>query len=232
MTDGERGAPIERLAVWDPWVRLVHWALVVLLPFSWWAAENGLFRLHFLSGYTILTLVVFRIAWGFVGSETARFGSFLRGPAAALRHFAHLRDRAAPPEVGHNAAGGWVVILLLALLLAQTTSGLFADDLIFNRGPLARAVNEGWSSLASSVHLTVFWAIVGGAALHILAVIAYRVLFGRNLVRAMITGRLAVRATPRMRPPRMAGKLRGLVLLALSAALVFVIASRAPLPAF
>ena len=232
MTGEERSAPTRRLAVWDPWVRLVHWALVVLLPFSWWAAENEFFRLHFLSGYTILTLLLFRIAWGLVGSETARFGSFLRGPAAALRHFAHLRDRAAPPEVGHNAAGGWVVLLLLTLLLAQTTSGLFADDLVFNRGTLARTVDEGWNSLASSVHLTVFWAIVGGAALHMLAVIAYRVVFGRNLVRAMITGRLAVPATAPVRPPRMAGPLRALVLLALSAALVFAIASRAPLPAF
>jgi cytochrome b len=211
----------------------VHWALVVLLPFSWWAAETERFRLHFISGYTIMTLLLFRIAWGFLGSETARFGSFLRGPKAALRHFAHLRDRAAPPEVGHNPAGGWMVLALLLLMLAQASSGLFADDLVFNRGPLARAVDEGWSSLATSVHLTVFWAIVGAVALHVLAIIAYRVLFGRKLVQAMFTGRMELPAGASPAEPRMGRAVLGLVLLAGAAAVVyFGLASRAPLPAF
>ena len=230
MADERNRAAATRLKVWDPWVRLVHWALVVLVPFSWWAAETERFRLHFLSGFTILTLVLFRIAWGLVGSETARFSHFLKGPLAALRHLGHLRDRSAPPEVGHNAAGGWMVLVLLALLLIQATAGLFAYDQVMNRGPLARAVSEEWSDRATSIHLTVFWVILGCVALHILAVLAYRIVAGRNLVRAMVTGRLDVPAAPAPRAPRMGHPALAAVLLAAAAGVVYAIASRAPLP--
>lgn len=214
------------LKVWDPWVRLTHWGVAALLPLSWWSAETGRFDLHVLSGYAILTLVLFRLAWGVLGSETARFARFIKGPAAALRHLAHLRRRDAPPEIGHNAAGGWMVVALLALLLVQAISGLFADDLILNRGPLARRVEEGWSSLATSVHLRVFWVILGCAVLHVLAVGAYRALAGRNLVGPMLTGRM--RAPPGTPTPRQGSHALAVILLAASAGLVWWITTLRP----
>lgn len=220
MTVDVPGAAVTRLKVWDPWVRLTHWAIVLLLPLSWWTAETGRFDLHVLSGFTLLALVLFRIAWGFVGSETARFGGFLRGPAAVRRHLAELRHAGAPPDIGHNAAGGWMVLLLLLLLLAQATSGLFADDLILTRGPLARRVDEAWSGLATTVHLRVFWVIVGCAALHVLAVLAYRIVFGRNLVKPMVTGRLEAPALAGLRAPRLGNNLLAVALLAAAAGLV------------
>lgn len=220
MAEHAQGAAAGRLKVWDPWVRLTHWAIVLLLPFSWWTADTARFDLHFISGFTILALVLFRIVWGFVGSETARFGHFLKGPGAALRHLAHLRDRAAPPEIGHNAAGGWMVLALLLLLLTQATTGLFADDEIFTRGPLARRVDTGWSAFATSIHLRAFWVILGCTVLHVLAVLAYRVLFGRNLVKPMVTGVLEVPPGAGLRAPRMGWNLLALALLAAAAALV------------
>jgi cytochrome b len=216
-----------RIRVWDPWVRLVHWAIVLLLPFSWWTAETGRFDLHFLSGYTILALVIFRILWGLVGSETARFASFLKGPGEALRHLAHLRRRAIPVEAGHNAAGGWMVIVLLALLLAQATTGLFADDQVFARGPLARAVNAAWSDRATSIHLRVFWVIVGCALLHIAAVALYRAL-GRNLVKPMVTGVLELPEGERVVAPRIGSPVLALALLAVAAGLVWWISTLRP----
>ena len=63
-------APTASLRVWDPWIRIVHWSIVLLLPFSYWTATTSRFDWHFLSGYAILTLVIFRIAWGLVGSQT------------------------------------------------------------------------------------------------------------------------------------------------------------------
>ncbi len=84
-------APTRRLVVWDPWIRLVHWAIVLLLPFSWWTAETERFQLHYLSGYAILALLIFRLAWGIVGSQTARFAGFLRSPLEGVRHLAHFR---------------------------------------------------------------------------------------------------------------------------------------------
>lgn len=214
------------LKVWDPWVRLTHWGVAVLLPLSWWSAETGRYDLHFLSGYAILALVLFRLAWGIAGSETARFARFVKGPAAALRHLAHLRRPDVPPDVGHNAAGGWMVVALLALLLVQAASGLFADDLILNRGPLARRVEEAWSSLATSIHLRVFWVILGCAVLHVLAVLAYRLLAGRNLVRAMLTGRM--RVAPGTPAPRQGSHGLAVALLGGAAAFVWWISTLRP----
>lgn len=217
-----------RIAVWDPWVRLVHWAIVLLLPFSWWTAEIGRHDLHFLSGYAMLALVLFRVLWGFVGSETARFGAFLKGPARAVGHLRDLARRRVPLEAGHNAAGGWMVLLLIGLLLAQAGSGLFADDLVFTRGPLARRVDEAWSSLATAVHIRAFWVILGLAVLHVLAVAAYRLVLGRNLVRPMVTGRMEVPAEESLPEPRMGSPLLALALLAGCAALVWWISTLAP----
>ena len=140
MADGQAQAgAARRLKVWDPWIRLVHWSIVILLPFSYWTAVTSRFDWHFLSGYAILALLLFRIAWGLVGSQTARFRHFLRSPLEALRHLGHLRRRAAAVEIGHNAAGGWMVLLLFLLLLIQAFSGLSSTALIYTRGPLAGA---------------------------------------------------------------------------------------------
>jgi cytochrome b len=197
--------------VWDPWVRLTHWAFALLVPFSWWTAETSRFDLHFRSGYCILALVLFRILWGFVGSDTARFARFVRGPVEGFRHLAHLIRRDAPVELGHNAAGAFMVLLLLGLLLVQATAGLFADDAIMNRGPLARRVGEGWSDFATRIHLRVFWVIVACVVVHVLAVVAYRLLLGRNLVKPMLTGRMEAAGLP---PPRMGSNLLAAILLA------------------
>ena len=219
-----------RLRVWDPWVRLVHWGVALLLPFSWWTAETSRYDLHFLSGYAILTLVLFRLAWGVVGSETARFARFVKGPKAVFAHLAHLRDRQVGADVGHNAAGAVMVLVLLGLLLTQALSGLFADDLIFTRGPLARRVDEAWSTLATSVHLRVFWAILGCAVLHVLAVVAYRVWAGRKLVKPMLTG--AMEAPAGTRAPPMGSNLLALALLAAAAGFVWWISTLKPASIF
>lgn len=231
MTRQTDGGATRRLKVWDPWVRLVHWAIVILLPVSWWTAEIGRFDLHFLAGYATLALVLFRIAWGLVGSETARFARFLHGPAAALRHLSHLGRRDAPLEIGHNAAGGWMVVALLLLLLVQAGAGLFADDQIMSRGPLARRVDPAFADAATSVHLRVFWVIVGAAVLHVAAVVAYRVLLRRNLVKPMVTGVLEVPRESPLQAPRMGHALLAAALLAASSAFVWWISTLRP-PSF
>lgn len=215
--------------VWDPWVRLTHWAIALLIPLSWWTAETSRYDLHFLSGYAILTLVLFRILWGFVGSETARFARFVKGPGAAWRHLGHLLRRDAPVEIGHNAAGALMVLLLLALLLVQATTGLFADDEIFARGPLARRVDQASSALATAIHLRVFWLILACAVLHVLAVLAYRLLLGRNLVKPMITGRMDAPGLP---APRMGSPWLAAALLAGCAGFVWWLSTLKPASMF
>jgi cytochrome b len=216
--------------VWDPWVRLTHWGIALLIPLSWWSAETHRFDLHLLSGYSVLALVLFRILWGFIGSDTARFARFVRGPGAALDHLRHLIRRDAPLEIGHNAAGGLMVVALLALVLVQATTGLFADDAVLTRGPLARRVDEATSAFATAVHLRVFWVILGLAVLHVLAVLAYRVLLGRNLVKPMLTGRLTAPAD--LPAPRMGHPLLGAALLAGCVGFVWWISTLKPASIF
>ncbi|PZW44837.1 cytochrome b [Humitalea rosea] len=221
MSDGASGttAGMTRIRVWDPWVRLVHWSLVGLVALSWWTAETGRMALHITSGLIILALVVFRILWGLVGSENARFAHFLRSPKLALAHLRAWREREPDHETTHNAAGGWMVIAILGLLLIQAVTGLFSKDEVLARGPLARRVSDGVSDLLSDVHGATFNLVLAVVALHVVAVVAYRVLKGQDLVRPMITGIKRLPAAYAASAPRLAPAWLGAVLLALAAAL-------------
>ncbi|MBN8927218.1 MAG: hydrogenase [Rhodospirillales bacterium 69-11] len=214
------------MRVWDAPTRLFHWLIVVLLGTSWATVEYGYMEWHKLSGYTILTLLLFRIVWGFVGSDTARFSRFLRSPIAAIRHLLHMTKREEDREIGHNAAGGWMVLGLLLLLLAQVVTGLMSNDDISVEGPYARLVGKDWSDWATGVHSIIFTIIQITVVLHILAVLAYLGLKGQNLVRPMITGKK--RLPGNMRAPRMASPALALLILALSAGVVTALVRFAP----
>jgi cytochrome b len=208
-----------RVRIWDPWVRITHWAIVALLAVSVASGLRGDFGTHFLAGYALLALVLFRLAWGLVGSETARFASFLAGPRAALRHLAEFRRREPETTPGHNAAGGWAVVVLLGLLLVQAVTGLMASDAIFTFGPLARIVGSDASDAATSLHIRVWIVLLAIVALHVLAVLAYAVLRRTDLVGAMITGRKRLPAGTSA--PRMGAPVLAAALLAVAAAAVW-----------
>lgn len=209
------------VGVWDPWVRLVHWSIVVLIGLSYGSAQYGNMRLHYWSGYAVLALVLFRLAWGFLGSDTARFTRFLRSPSVAFRHLGHLARREPDREIGHNAAGGWMVLVLLALLLAQPLTGLFADSGYGDHGPLAKWVSGATSDWLTGLHHRLINWLLLAVALHLLAVLAYRLLKGQNLVLPMLTGRKVLPAEAA--PPRMGSPLLALLLLGLATMLVYAI---------
>ena len=197
---------LQRVKIWDPWVRLVHWGLVALLALSWWSVETGRMDLHVLSGELTLGLLLFRIGWGLWGSDTARFTRFLRSPVAALAHLRHMTRREADTEMGHNAAGGWMVLVMLGLLLLQAGTGLMADDQILTHGPLAPHVSGETSDRATAIHAFNFNLILVAVGLHVLAVLLYALLKRQDLVRPMVTGvkRLPAdiaRHAPRLAPP-------------------------------
>jgi cytochrome b len=217
-----------QVRVWDPWVRLVHWAIVLLIPLSWWSVETDRMELHMLSGTMLLALLIFRLAWGFWGSETARFGAFLRSPVAGLRHLAQLRRREPDTEIGHNAAGGWMVLVMLALLATQAVTGLFASSepgmSYADHGPLALRVTDDTSEWLTDIHVSNAWVMLAAVALHVLAVLTYRLLKGQDLVGPMLTGRKSLPAPLARKPPRIAGAWHAVPLLALAAAIAFGIA--------
>lgn len=182
-----------KIRVWDLPVRLFHWALVILMVISYFTARAGeeWMKFHFWSGYAILTLVLFRIAWGFVGSTTARFADFVKGPSEALAHLRDFMGRGRPREAGHNPVGGAMVILLLLAVLAQVIAGLFSADTdtgVVN-GPLALAVADKWVDRATAFHHTWINVLLVLVAAHVLASVVYLVWKRQNLIGAMVTGR-------------------------------------------
>ena len=177
-----------RIFVWDWPTRLFHWLLVILLGISWWSAESDNFdamQWHYLSGYTILGLLVFRLAWGIFGGSTARFADFVRGPGKVM---AYLKG-AAPDTPGHNPLGGWSVLLMLLLLFTQVGLGLVAVDVDgIESGPLSYLVSFDTARSAAELHETVFKILQVVVAIHVLAILWYRFGKGMNLIGAMVTG--------------------------------------------
>lgn len=184
--------------VWDWPVRIIHWSLVICVAGAWLTQnlERDLFRWHTWFGYAVTVLVVTRILWGLVGTRHARYASFVRSPAAAWRYLAGLFRGDAAKVAGHNPLGGWMVLLLLALLLAQAVTGLFANDQILNTGPLYGHVSSGLSDRLTSVHKQVFDILLGAIALHVIAAFAYLVFRRENLIGSMFTGRKPEASVP------------------------------------
>lgn len=205
--------------VWDGFVRFTHWAILALVAISYATAKAHKMELHMLSGYAALTLLLFRVAWGFVGSENARFRAFVGSPGAAFRQLGKLGRAEPDREVSHNPAGGWMVVILLALLLTQAITGLFAFDQVFTRGPLANRAPEWLVDLATSVHLRNFYILLAAVLIHVIAIAIYRVTKGHDLLVPMVTG--TKKLPEEVDPPEHASPKLGLALLIGCAALVY-----------
>lgn len=190
MRRNERSSGGVRAAVWDLPTRLFHWTLAALIGFSWWSGEQERLDWHMWSGYAILTLLLFRLLWGLFGSSTARFASFVRGPAAVLAYLRGSKDWRA---VGHTPLGALSVVALLILTFAQVATGLFnADDDGLAEGPLAPLVSFDVADIAHDAHELIFDALLVFIVLHVAAVIFYRLFVGKKLVGAMISGKAAL----------------------------------------
>jgi cytochrome b len=179
----------ETLKVWDLPTRLFHWSLLTLIVACWWTStENGDMDWHMRCGYAVLALLLFRLIWGVLGSTTARFSHFVTSPRAVIEYFADLRNNDNVPHVGHNPAGGWMVLVLLGMVLLISTSGLFANDDMMSEGPLAHHVGENMSDLVTAWHEKGFYALLAMVAMHLAAIALYLLVKKENLVRPMLTG--------------------------------------------
>jgi cytochrome b len=215
---------MKKVKVWDAPVRLFHWVVVGLLCFQYVSVKiSGNWMVyHMWSGYTLLTLVLFRIVWGFVGSHHARFGDFLYGPRAIVDYLRTLPRRQAAKFAGHNPVGGLSVVLMLLLLLVQAGTGLFAyDDTNMVEGPLAHFLKTETSALVTTIHRYNFYALLAVVAAHIGAVLFYLLYKSENLVKAMFTGEKLLPAT------HVEGRIAGIgaaaAVMAVAAAAVYLI---------
>lgn len=179
-----------RIRLWDAPVRLFHWTLAGLVVFSFVTGKLGgsWMQSHVWSGYFILALLLFRLAWGLAGSDTARFSRFVRGPRAAVEYARATWARRVPSVVGHNPLGGWMVVLMLAALLLQAATGLFADDDIATQGPLAGKVTNTTVARMTAIHNWNAWVIVSATALHVLAIAVYQWGLKVNVLGPMVHG--------------------------------------------
>jgi len=188
-----------QIAVWDLPTRLFHWLLVALFALSWWSGKNEKVDLHIWSGIAVLTLLVFRLLWGLFGSSTARFSSFVRGPAAVL---AYLRDIRGWNAAGHNPLGALSVLVLLLGVAAQVGTGLFqTDEDGLVEGPLAHLVSLDTADSMRELHEVSFDVLLALVGLHVAAILFYKLVLGRSLLKPMITGRASLDpASAPMRP--------------------------------
>ena len=175
------------MKVWDNFIRVYHWSQVILLGSLWYTAEEGLMEWHFTIAYLLMALLVTRILWGIVGSDTAKFSHFVTSPKKAISYLSTMKSGKVSHTVGHNPAGGYMVLGLLSLLALQLITGLFSNDDILSEGPLASLVSYETSGLLTSIHHQVFDVLLGFIGLHIAAVLFYR-FKGINLISPMLTG--------------------------------------------
>lgn len=178
--------------VWDPAVRIFHWSLAAAF-FLAYVTEDDLMGLHVFAGYAALGLVLFRLIWGFIGTEHARFSDFVYRPALVLAYLKDVVSLHARRYLGHNPAAGVMVLALLASVLVTCVTGLVVYGAGEEQaGPLAgwfAGGGEFWGEVFEEVHeffanFTVLLVFV-----HVAGVIASSLLHRENLVKAMFTGR-------------------------------------------
>jgi cytochrome b len=177
--------------VWDPLVRLFHWSLVVAFALAYATAEDEWIDVHVIAGYVVLGLVVFRILWGVIGPKHARFGDFVRSPAAVLGYLRELLRLRAPRYLGHNPAGGMIVVMFLVMLLVITLTGMAYYGVEDSAGPLAGLItlSPDTAHWLEEVHEFAANFTVALVALHVCGVVVDSFLHHDNLVKAMVTGK-------------------------------------------
>ncbi|MDG4548949.1 MAG: cytochrome b/b6 domain-containing protein [Candidatus Contendobacter sp.] len=194
----------DEITVWDPLVRLFHWTLVIAFTLAYLSQGEPfeelqdrldgewLQAIHVWAGYTIAGLLLFRLFWGFAGPCHARFADFVRGPRATLRYVREVLTLRAPRYLGHNPAGGAMIVTLLLSLTVTAVAGLVLYGADKGLGPLAGLLaDSGEATIHSIEEVHEFFAnltlllVVG----HLVGVIWESLLHRENLAHAMITGR-------------------------------------------
>lgn len=176
------------VTAWDPFIRIFHWALVVSFVTSW-ATREEYYNLHLQAGYATLGLICMRLAWGFIASGHARFSDFIYSPKAIIAYLESLAGKNPQRYIGHNPAGGAMVVLLLAGLLVVTLSGIALDAAENWSGPMAGMNLFRYTSLIKSVHSLSTDLLLIAISLHLLGVGFSSLAHRENLPKSMITGK-------------------------------------------
>ena len=208
-----------QLKVWDPLIRGFHWTLVAAFIIAYFSHDQRMLQPHVWAGYLIIGLLLVRLAWGFIGTTYARFSDFVRAPDTVLGYMRDTFTGRARRYLGHNPAGGWMVIALLVMLALVSVTGLLLYGIDEHAGPLAgiraAAGGEGGESLkvlhAFCTDFTVLLIMI-----HLAGVAAESLLHKANLMQAMVAGWKPVSAWPPSAKRGVKGPLTGALLVLMS----------------
>lgn len=179
------------IKVWDPLVRIFHWTLVASFFIAYFT-EDDLLDLHVFAGYVVAGLIVFRFVWGFVGSRYARFSEFVKGPAEVLAYLRSVVTSHPKRYLGHNPAGGAMVVALLISLVFVSLSGVALYGADESAGPLAgmlAGLSDTWIDVLEELHEVFANFTVMLVVAHVAGVVLASRQHKENLVQAMLTGR-------------------------------------------
>jgi cytochrome b len=169
-------SPVVMVQVWDPLVRVFHWSLVGLFVVAYASGEE-METLHLVSGYAIVSLLILRVVWGFIGSGHARFSDFVRSPREVLAYIKRARQHQAPRYLGHNPAGGAMAIALMTMLAGVCFSGHLMTT------------TPWWGSeTMEGLHSVLVNVTIGLIGLHLLGNLFSSREHGENLTRSMVNG--------------------------------------------
>jgi cytochrome b len=196
--DGDNGLP-----VWDLPTRLCHWLIVASIVGCWWTGKYGALDYHIYCGYLVLSLLIYRLYWGFLGSETARFVNFIRGPRTVWLYILSLPKNTPSTIVGHNPLGAISVLTLLAFMIAQVSLGLFAVDIDgLESGPLSQYVSFALGRNFARWHNSCFNFLFAAILIHAAAIAFYLIYKRENLVVPMLVGKKRVATATDQRQSR------------------------------
>jgi cytochrome b len=205
---GQNSTPVP---VWDLGIRLFHWTLVVTFAgagASEWLLPERFLGTHLVFGYAVAALVIFRLVWGWFGSEYGRFSHLMATPRDAAQYVRDFLLRRAKPYLGHNPGGALMIVVLLTTLFGVIATGMLIQAGEEKQGPFAGFVSYEVGSAARDIHVLLVNITLGLIALHVLAVVLHRTMAREPLVTAMFTGRkpwhfaLPVLATRKAKPLR------------------------------
>ena len=185
------GKGSDKIRIWDPLIRVFHWTLVTAFIVAYFTDDEDLLFTHVWAGYVIIGLLVFRVLWGLVGTVYARFSNFVYSPSVVLSFLKDTLQGQAKRYLGHNPAGGWMIVLLLIMLSLISITGLVLYGADEHAGPLAGVMagaGEDVEEIFEGLHeffanLTLFLVII-----HLAGVAMESILHKENLVMAMVTG--------------------------------------------
>lgn len=176
MTAARKGTDTGQVKVWDPVVRVFHWSLAAAVMLALVSDEDR--GLHEAVGYVALALILVRLIWGFIGPRPARFSSFVQPPGAILAYLGDVARFRARRYLGHNPAGGAMIILLMATVVTAGVSGWLSQT--------DRFFAVAW---VEDLHAASANLLIALIVFHVIGVMLSSLMHGENLVRAMITGR-------------------------------------------